>query len=662
MFEKIFKTAKQKKIAAAIMLPILAGGGYLGYNSITSTDEAIRYVLATTEKGTIITSVGGSGQVSATNQIDVKPKVSGNVISVNIKNGQEVKEGAILVQLDTREAREAVNDASANLSAAKVALDKLKNPDINDLERAVSDAEINLESAKLSLKKMQEPADELSVMQAENTLKKAGESKSEAEDDLKKAYEDGFNNVANVFLTLPSLMSGLDDILHGHNSSLGGSGQENIDFYYDAAGFYDGGRAFQYKTDVATKYSLARDTYEKNFDDYKATSRYADTVTIEALITETYDTTKNIAETIKSAINLVQFYEDQLISHNVKPAIIADTHLSSLASYTGKTSSYLLDLLFITRSIENSKTAIVNAERSIEEKTEALNKLLEGDVDELDIKSQELTIKQREKSLQDAKNKLAENSVPDKLDIQSQEITIRQRQNALYNASEALKDYFVRAPFSGVIAASDIKKGDAISGSTVVATLITKQKIAEISLNEVDVAKVKVGQKATLTFDAAEGLSITGSVVEIDIVGTVSQGVVTYNIKINFDAEDERIKPGMSVSASIVTDIKQDILTVPNSAIKTQGETSYVEILDQPGAETAGVQGVTSLTLPEQQQIEVGLSNDTLTEIISGLAEDEKVIIRTITPGNATTINSSNQKTPSLFGGGTGGGIMKTSR
>ena len=195
-------------------------------------------------------------------------------------------------------------------------MDKLKNPDINDLERAVSDAEINLESAKLSLKKMQEPADELSVMQAENTLKKAGESKSEAEDDLKKAYEDGFNNVANVFLTLPSLMSGLDDILHGHNSSLGGSGQENIDFYYDAAGFYDGGRAFQYKTDVATKYSLARDTYEKNFDDYKATSRYADTVTIEALITETYDTTKNIAETIKSAINLVQFYEDQLISHN----------------------------------------------------------------------------------------------------------------------------------------------------------------------------------------------------------------------------------------------------------------------------------------------------------------------------------------------------------
>ena len=288
--------------------------------------------------------------------------------------------------------------------------------------------------------------------------------------------------------------------------------------------------------------------------------------------------------------------------------------------------------------------------------------MIEGDVDELDIKSQELTIKQREKSLQDAKNKLAENSVPDKLDIQSQEITIRQRQNALYNASEALKDYSVRAPFSGVIAASDIKKGDAISGSTVVATLITKQKIAEISLNEVDVAKVKVGQKATLTFDAAEGLSITGSVVEIDMVGTVSQGVVTYNIKINFDAEDERIKPGMSVSASIVTDIKQDILTVPNSAIKTQGETSYVEILDQPGAETAGVQGVTSLTLPEQQQVEVGLSNDTLTEIISGLAEGEKVIIRTITPGNATTINSSNQKTPSLFGGGTGGGIMKTSR
>ena len=103
--------------------------------------------------------------------------------------------------------------------------------------------------------------------------------------------------------------------------------------------------------------------------------------------------------------------------------------------------------------------------------------------------------------------------------------------------------------------------------------LITKQKIAEISLNEVDAAKVKVGQKVTLTFDAIDGLSITGEVSEIDALGTVSQGVVTYGVKIAFDTQDERVKSGMSVSAAIITDVKQNVLLVPNAAVKSNERT-----------------------------------------------------------------------------------------
>ena len=97
---------------------------------------------------------------------------------------------------------------------------------------------------------------------------------------------------------------------------------------------------------------------------------------------------------------------------------------------------------------------------------------------------------------------------------------------------------------------------------------------------------------------------------EIDTIGTVSQGVVTYNVKIGFDTQDERVKPGMSVSTDIITDVRQDVLMVPNSAIKSS---SYVEAL-------ANGQ-------PVREPVEIGLSNNTMTEIISGLNEGDKIRI-----------------------------------
>ena len=67
---------------------------------------------------------------------------------------------------------------------------------------------------------------------------------------------------------------------------------------------------------------------------------------------------------------------------------------------------------------------------------------------------------------------------------------------------------------------------------------------------------------------------MSGVVTEIDPIGAISQGVVTYDIKINFDVVDERVKPSMSVSAAIITDTKQNVLVVPNSAVKSKNGSS----------------------------------------------------------------------------------------
>jgi multidrug efflux pump subunit AcrA (membrane-fusion protein) len=175
--------------------------------------------------------------------------------------------------------------------------------------------------------------------------------------------------------------------------------------------------------------------------------------------------------------------------------------------------------------------------------------------------------------------------------------------------------------------------------------------VVKISLNEVDVAKIKLGDKSIMTFDAIDGLEMTGKVVQIDTLGTASQGVVTYNVKIALDTQDDRIKPGMSASASIITSVKTDVLTVPNSAVKSSGNNSFVQILD-------------SKNQPQNIAVTTGIANDTLTEITSGIKEGDKVITQTIIPSSsastgATGASSGNNalRIPGIGGGGGGGGF-----
>ena len=228
-------------------------------------------------------------------------------------------------------------------------------------------------------------------------------------------------------------------------------------------------------------------------------------------------------------------------------------------------------------------------------------------------------------------------------------------QNKLNDANQALADYTVRAPFGGIVATVAAQlDGEASAGSAAV-TLVTTQQLAAISLNEVDAAKIKVGQKATITFDAIDGLSMTGEVAQVSPVGTVTQGVVSYSVQIAFDSQDDRVKSGMSVSTYIVTQVKADVLTVPNSAVKTQGTQSYVETLSGVGASsTTGY--VTSSATPNRVTVETGLSDDTLTEIVSGLKEGDLVITQTIKSGTTSATTGSAASGVNLLRMGASGG------
>jgi len=559
--KQILKKIFAHKFISAFIILVLFIGGYFGYKALIKQGNNIKYVFASAEKGNLIVTVSGSGQVSALNQAEIRSKASGTLVFLGAVAGKEVQKGTLLAQVDPQ-----------------------------DAQQSVRNAEIALEQAQLALNKMEGMSAE------EGTIRGI---KEKAQDEVQKAYEDGFNTVANIFLELPTIMSGIDNILFAYDFE---SNQQNISYYADAVRKYNETKVALYEKDTLEKYNAARASYDQNLQDYKSASRFSEKETIRNLIDETYQTVKTIAEAIKSANNLLQFYRDELTRRGFRVQALCETHLSNLSSYTGKTNNYLLNLL-------STKNTIVNSEESLIETS-------------FDIGDQKIKVEQAEENLREAKEKL--------------------------------NDYYIRAPFSGVVANVNVEKGDIVGSSATICSLITKQQIAEVSLNELDAAKVKLGQKATLTFDAIENLSITGEVIGVDTLGTLSQGVVSYTIKIGFDVQDERIKPGMTVSASIIVDVRQNALLVPNSAIKANNGAFYVQVVEGGNnLNTANASGLDVSNSLKMRTVEVGASNDTMTEVLSGLKEGEVIVTQTITGTSSSTASRQNQlRIPAIGGQG----------
>ncbi len=596
---KIKAYINKHRIKSGVAFLILIYISYLGYGKYTDTTMITRYTTAIAEKGTIVSSITGSGQVSALNQIDIKSKVSGDVSYIPLENGRSIEAGTLVLKLDTR-----------------------------NIEKAVRDAETNLLTAKLSLEKIQRPADTLSLIQAESALTNAKQAKTRADDDLLKAYDDSFSNIGNAFIDLSPVITGIQDILYKNTNN---AGQDNISYYTDLVKNYDNS-VFVYRDSAAKDYQIARTTYDKTFLKYKTITRDADRNSIEEILSDTTLMARVMAESVKSTSNFLSFVKDRLTErNNTLPSQILSNQ-TNIDSYTIKTNQNLGNLVGNVNTIKNSKNNIQNSISTIAEKTESLAKIKNGS-DELDIRSAKNSVQQKENALEDAKSNLA--------------------------------DYYIRAPFDGTITKIAIKQTDSINNGTTIATLITKQKLAVISLNEVDVSKIKIGDKATITFDAIDSLTLSAKVTEIDTIGTVSQGVVTYNVKLIFDIQDERVKASMSVSAAIITDIKPDILAVPNSAVKSANNNRYVELFEKTMVRGTDGLGTPSIILPKRQRVEVGISNDTLTEILSGVKEGDNVVTRTVSPNKAVGASTA----PNIFGatgggnrGGGGGGLRGLGR
>ena len=157
--------------------------------------------------------------------------------------------------------------------------------------------------------------------------------------------------------------------------------------------------------------------------------------------------------------------------------------------------------------------------------------------------------------------------------------------NAWTNLQQSQLSYnlvspIITSPSTGVINNLNIVEGVNISSEKRVATVSTNgNPVVELSLSEVDINKVKVGQKATITFDSLPNKTFTGVLATVDRLGTTNSSVTTYNAYLKLDNKSDDLLPNMSGTANIILESLTDVVIVPNAAVEIKNNTSYAKVL-----------------------------------------------------------------------------------
>lgn len=539
-FQKIKTFVVAHKIWSAIIIIAIIWGGYYFINKAKSGVTTTTYTLATVQKGTVITTVTGTGQVSANNQVAVNAQVDGTIDAIDVSVGQSVIAGQTLAHIDSTSAQQ------------------------------------SLQSAQISYNQLVQAAKPGDITDAQNSLA--------------QSYSSAFSAVASTFTDLQTIMPGIDSTLYGQSG-----------FLSDQHSSYLTTTGQGYRNTAGQEFDKANLEYQTVLTEYKGLSLSSATSSISQLLTDTYSMASDVVKSLQDTQNTITFIVSSQPNYDPKDVTTAE---SDVTSWLNQATS--------------DNNSLLSAKNSIASNDNSLNNLLTG-ADSLQIQAQQLSLSQAE-------------------------------QNYAYQS--------VTSPIDGVVAKISVTPAEQVSNGTAVAIIVTPNEYATISLNEVDAAKVQLGQKATLTFDAVNNLSLAGTVSEVDGIGTVSQGVVTYNVQIAFDSEDSRVKPGMSVNATIITQADQNVLVVPSAAVKTQGNISYVQELGQKYSAAQETAGVTSATAPKNVPVVISLSDGSNTEIVSGLSAGDQVIIKTtVTTGaSASTKTAATAATTRTGGGGGFGG------
>lgn len=262
---------------------------------------------------------------------------------------------------------------------------------------------------------------------------------------------------------------------------------------------------------------------------------------------------------------------------------------------------------------------------------QASYKIAAAKINDSELVSAQATYTNAQVSLEQAQKNLETKLASAQATLDSAKLNVEQAQRNLDNAK-------LVAPYDGIVSAVNYGAGDNASGTAVTIVDLSLLQV-KVTVAEVDIAKIQVGETATMTLDALSGKTYNAKVIAISPVGTVSSGVVSYAVTLEITNSDGAIKPGMTANLTIEVERHDNALLVPTRAVSTKGNQKVVTVQMKD-------QSV-------QKVVTIGLSNDTSIEITNGLQEGDVVVVnQTTTKATTTTTGGGGIGIPGLGGAG----------
>ena len=209
--------------------------------------------------------------------------------------------------------------------------------------------------------------------------------------------------------------------------------------------------------------------------------------------------------------------------------------------------------------------------------------------------------------------------------INSAKAQISQYQASLKTALTNLGYTKIIAPVDGTVISREIDLGQPVAASFqapqlfTIAQDLTEMQI-EVNVSEADIGKVKEGQDVTYTLDGYADSLFTGKVTQVRLASTTTSNVVTYSVIVDVKNEDLKLKPGMTANVSIITNKRENVLCIPNMAMK------FTPSTDGTKYEKQGI-WLLEKNKPVRHEIKTGAGDDDFTELISDDIKEDDLII-----------------------------------
>lgn len=250
-----------------------------------------------------------------------------------------------------------------------------------------------------------------------------------------------------------------------------------------------------------------------------------------------------------------------------------------------------------------------------------------------------------------------------KLDAKTLNNTIAQKETDIKLAEKNLKDKeetlsksTITTPISGIVTVLNVKNGEIATNEKLIATITDTSKMqVTLSVDELDINKVQVGQTTTVKIDDIENKTFTGTVESIAQSGTTTNNVTTYAVVVTID-NPEGVKIGMNANVTIAVQSKSNVLTVPVEAIIEKNGKKYVMVQDTQKSTTSNKKTSTNTSSGKLVEVKTGLKNKTLIEIVSGVTEGQTVMTELAESTKSSTKSSKNSQNSGMSGGGMQGG------